>query len=119
MNVVGALTILLVCQTIGEGAAHLLHLPVPGPVIGLAILFVALTLRDTVPPGLVDTANGLLKHLSLLFVPAGVGVMVHLGRIGDEWLPICASLVGSTVITIAVTALVMQSLMKRHGRNDG
>jgi holin-like protein len=115
MNVVGALTVLLVCQTVGEAAALYFTLPVPGPVIGLAILFAALVVRGRAPAGLADAANGLLRHLSLLFVPAGVGVMVHLGRIGTEWLPIAAALAGSTVITIAVTALVMQSLMKAGG----
>jgi len=119
MNVVGALTVLLVCQTAGEAVALYFKLPVPGPVIGLAILFAVLAVRGRAPAGLADTANGLLKHLSLLFVPAGVGVMVHLNRIGAEWLPIAAALLGSTMITIAVTALVMQALMKgRSGSGD-
>jgi holin-like protein len=119
MNVVGALAVLLVCQTVGEAIALLFRLPVPGPVIGLALLFAALVVRGRAPEGLADTANGLLRHLSLLFVPAGVGVMVHLDRIGAEWMPITAALVGSTVITIAVTALVMQTLMKGRGGSAG
>ncbi len=47
----------------------------------------------------------------MLFVPAGVGVMAHLNRLGDEWLPISVSLVLSTLLTIAVTALVMRALL--------
>jgi len=119
MNVVGALAVLLACQTAGEVIALYFKLPVPGPVIGLAILFLALAIRGRAPAGLAETANGLLKHLSLLFVPAGVGVMVHLNRIGTEWLPISAALVGSTVATIAVTALVMRSLMKGRSGSGG
>jgi holin-like protein len=115
MNVVGALTVLLVCQTIGEALARYFELPVPGPVIGLALLFAVLVARGRPPEGLADTANGLLKHLSLLFVPAGVGVMLHMDRIGAEWLPIAAALAGSTVITIGVTALAMQAVM--NGRS--
>ena len=109
----GALTILLVFQLIGEVLAQIFALPVPGPVIGMALLFAALALRGGPSAELRDTAQGLLQHLSLLFVPAGVGVMLHFHRIGDEWLPLAASLIGSTVLTIAATALVLRALMRR------
>ena len=109
----GALTLLLVFQLIGEVLAQLFALPIPGPVIGMALLFAALALRGGPSPELRDTAQNLLQHLSLLFVPAGVGVMLHFHRIGDEWLPLAASLVGSTMITIAVTALVLRALSRR------
>lgn len=108
----GALTWLLVFQLAGEALAVALALPVPGPVIGLALLLGALTVRGGAPAALRDMANGLLGHLSLLFVPAGVGVMVHLDLLAAEWLPIVAALVLGTVVTIAVTALVMQRLQR-------
>jgi holin-like protein len=107
-----ALTVLLVYQLIGEVLVQLLRLPVPGPVIGMLLLFVTLVLRGEAPESLRDTANGLLGHLSLLFVPAGVGVMLHFHRLASEWLPIVVALVASTVITIAVTALVMRALQR-------
>jgi holin-like protein len=107
-----ALTVLLVYQLIGEALVQLLRLPVPGPVIGMLLLFVTLLLRGEAPESLRDTANGLLGHLSLLFVPAGVGVMLHFHRLASEWLPILVALVASTVITIAVTALVMRALQR-------
>ncbi len=107
-----ALTVLLVYQLVGEVLVQLLHLPVPGPVIGMLLLFVTLLLRGEAPESLRDTANGLLGHLSLLFVPAGVGVMLHFHRLATEWLPIVVALVASTVITIGVTALVMRALQR-------
>jgi holin-like protein len=110
----GALTILLVYQLVGEVIAHGFDLPIPGPVIGLALLFATLAARGRVPEDLRTTANNLLQHLSLLFVPAGVGVMVHAGRIADEWLPIAVALVGGTMLTIAATALAMQWLLNRR-----
>ena len=113
----GAITLLLVFQLLGEVIVLALDLPVPGPVVGMLLLFVSLALRGGAAAPLRDTANGLLSHLSLLFVPAGVGVMVHFARLGDEWLPIAAALAGSTVITIAVTALVMRALLRI--RKDG
>jgi holin-like protein len=112
----GAITILLVYQLLGEVIALTFKLPIPGPVIGFAALFLTLVVRGAVSDTLRETANGLLGHLSLLFVPAGVGVMVHLGRLRDELLPIVVALVLSTAITIAVTALVMRGLTRLKRR---
>lgn len=109
-----ALTVLLVYQLVGEIVVVASGLPIPGPVVGMALLFVSLLVRGTVSDDLRDTANGLLRHLSLLFVPAGVGVMAHLHRLTSEWLPISVSLVFSTLLTIAVTALVMRALLARR-----
>ncbi len=113
------ITILLVCQLAGELAVLVLKLPVPGPVLGMLLLFAGLLVRGGVPRPMTDAAGGLLRNLSLLFVPAGVGVVAHLGRLSDEALPIAAALVGSTVLTIAVTAWVMAALLKRTGRSHG
>ena len=108
------ITILLIYQTLGEILARLLELPVPGPVVGMLLLFLTLWRRKSVSNDLRETSHALLQHLSLLFVPAGVGVMIYFDRVGREWLPILASVIGATVITLAVTALTMQWLM-RHG----
>lgn len=105
-----SLALLLFCQLIGELIVVALELPIPGPVIGMAILFFGLLLRGNIPDELSQTANGLLGQLSLLFVPAGVGVMTHLTLLGEQWLPLSASLVVSTLLTIAVTGLMMQRL---------
>ena len=92
---------------------QLTGLPVPGPVVGMLLLFITLIARGSVPETFRNTAQQLLSHLSLLFVPAGVGVMLHFGRLGKEWLALSVALVASTVITIAVTALVMRLLQRR------
>lgn len=105
--------ILLVFQTVGEVISYALHLPVPGPVIGMLLLFGWLVFDNRLLPVIQGSANDLLKHLSLLFVPAGVGIMVHAHRIGSEWMPIVIALVISTWVAIAVTALVTRALMRR------
>lgn len=110
---IAALTQLLFFQLAGEAIAHAFVLPVPGPVIGMALLFLFLVLRRGPGEELQQTAQGLLQHLSLLFVPAGTGVMLHLHRLQDEWLPIVLSLLVSTAATLAVTALVMAALSRR------
>lgn len=109
------LTILLLCQLAGEALAFGTGLPVPGPVLGLVLLVLLLVGRGQAPGSLEDTATGLLQHLSLLFVPAGVGVMLHAGRIAAEWAALAAALVLSTLLTIAVTALAMAWCARRLG----
>ena len=106
-----ALTQLLVFQLAGEVVARWLALPVPGPVLGMLFLFIALMLRQGPDKELQTTSQNLLQHLSLLFVPAGTGIMVHLHRVADEWLPLLLSLLISTAATLVVTALVMKLLM--------
>ena len=123
----GAITLLLVCQLAGEVLTMATGLPLPGPVVGMALLFAGLLVRRRIadggdeveiPEDLERTATGLLSHLSLLFVPAGVGVMLYLPLIAEEWLPITVSLVASTLLTIAFTALVMSWLVRRTGDKD-
>jgi holin-like protein len=115
---IGALTLLLVFQLLGEIIAQTLTLPIPGPVIGMALLFAALTVRGGPSAELRGTAQGLLQHLSLLFVPAGTGVMLHFQRVADEWLPLLVSLLASTAITIAVTALALRTLAGHAQRSE-
>lgn len=110
----GALTLLLLYQLAGEVIVQFLTLPIPGPVVGMALLFLTLVIRGGVPDDLRGTANKLLQHLSLLFVPAGAGVMVHFARLGDEWLAIVVALVASTAITLAVTGLLLCRLLRKH-----
>ena len=106
-----ALTQLLVFQLLGEVVARWFALPVPGPVLGMLFMFVALALRGGPGSELQAASQNLLQHLSLLFVPAGVGIMVHLNRVADEWLPLLLSLLISTAATLVVTALVMKLSM--------
>lgn len=105
-----SLAVLLFCQLIGELIVLFFAAPVPGPVVGMLLLFLALMFHGEIPEALSETANGLLGQLSLLFVPAGVGVMTHLTLLGNQWLPLSASLIVSTFLTIAVTGLLMQKL---------
>ena len=109
----GALTLLLVCQALGEAIVRLAGLPVPGPVMGMLLLFGWLMFKGDVPEPVAKTAGGLLEHLSLLFVPAGVGVVLYLDLVAAEWKAILAALVVSTLATIVVTAFVMRKLVAK------
>lgn len=101
------LTWLLVFQLVGEVVVRLLDWPVPGPVLGMLLLFLMLLAIRRVPAPMDTASTGLLAHLSLLFVPAGVGIMVHADRLLTEWLPIVAVLLVTTLLTMVFTAGVM------------
>lgn len=108
--------ILLTFQSIGELLTYSLHLPVPGPVIGMVLLVTYLLVdKGRVLDTMQATVSELLRHLTILFVPAGVGVMTQLNRIGQEWLPIVVATVVSTWLSIAAGALVTRALMRRLG----
>ena len=113
-----ALTWLLLYQPTGEILVHVLDIPVPGPVIGMALLFLTLVIRGygerPIPRALQQTANTLLQHLSLLFVPAGTGVMLYLQLIMDEWLPISVALIISTIGGMTITALILRALTRKN-----
>ncbi|MQX34986.1 CidA/LrgA family protein [Roseospira navarrensis] len=114
------LALLLVFQLAGEALCHALALPVPGPVVGMVALLLVLIARGlwvgtdaAVPAELERVTSALLGHLSLLFVPAGVGVTTHLALLASEAVPIAVALVGSTLAAIAVAGVLMVRLERR------
>lgn len=117
MPLIMGMSVLLACQFAGELLARGLAMPVPGPVLGMVILLVGLIVHGQVPASLRQTGEGLLRYLTLLFVPAGVGLMVHARLIGMDLVPIGVTLIGSTALTLAVTGWVLQRLQRR--RNAG
>lgn len=106
------MTKLLVFQAIGEFLSRALALPIPGPVIGMVLLLIYLMLKGGEAEKMAPAASQLLGYLPLFFVPAAVGILVHLHRVASEWLPIVVALVASTVAAIIVSAAVMRCLQK-------
>ena len=102
---------LLAFQIAGEAAVHLFSLPIPGAVLGMALLFLYLVVRRG-DEALDQFTGSFLRHLSLLFIPAAVGIMAHLGRIADEWLAIAIALGVSTTAAILATALSVKLLRR-------
>ena len=98
--------LLLLCQLAGESIVRALAAPVPGPVLGALLMLAFLAIRRRVPDTLGRTSHDLLANFSLLFVPAGAGIILHAARLEAEALALIAALIGSTALTIAVAALV-------------
>jgi len=115
-----AICTLLGFELLGEFVRGALHLPLPGPVTGMLLLTLWLALRgrgvetagETPASPLDQVAGALLKHMGLLFVPAGVGIVAEAGLVRLQWLPIMAGVIGSTVLSLVVAGLVMQHLLR-------
>lgn len=111
---IASIGLILLCQLTGEVIARGLGLPLPSPVLGLMLLFGLLVARDYVTPlargplgdgGVEEASKGMLAHLSLLFVPAGVGVIQQLDMITAHGIAIMLVLAGSVLITLVVTVV--------------
>ncbi len=107
-----AFAILLCLQLAGEAAVRALGSPLPGPVIGLALLFLWLVARIPIPQTTHETADGILKHLSLLFVPAGVGVVQQLPLLGAEGWKLLGIILVSITLSLAATAVTFAAIAK-------
>ncbi len=112
MNGLRGMVWLLVFQSVGELLARGLALPLPGPVIGMVLLLLALRWPAVQKP-VEECAGFLLSHLSLLFVPVGVGVMTHLSLVSQYGARMLAVVVLSTLCGLAVSALSLHLLRDR------
>jgi len=110
--------ILLGCAAAGEALRAATGLPVPGTVIGIALLFGGLCLsgrKDGANPSM-PAADGLLSYISLFFVPAGVGAGLRLAALGPYWPAIVFGILGSSILAIAITGRLVQVLLAWQDR---
>lgn len=119
-DIVGALAAILICQLAGEVLIQLLRLPFPqlafpGPVVGMGLMFALLVWRHGPGPSLDATASGILRNLSLLFVPAAVGIVQYGSVLAEFGLALAVALVVSTVLTLLVTVGVFLIVARHRG----
>ncbi|WKN49157.1 CidA/LrgA family protein [Nocardioides sp. Arc9.136] len=117
-DLVVGITWLVVCQLLGEVLVRLTDAPVPAPVVGMVVLLLALEVRrrrghDTEQDAPVRAADALLRHLQLLFVPAGVGVVGYLGVVRQDAVPIVVSVAGSWVLGLVAVGWTTRLLERR------
>ncbi|MCI3206383.1 MULTISPECIES: CidA/LrgA family protein [Pandoraea] len=118
---INALSILIGAQLLGEVLRQLLHLPLPGPVIGMFLLAGALLIRQDAnglrESQLTRVADTLITNMGLLFVPAGVGIVTEGSLLRQYWLPILIGLILSTLLGLLATAWVMHVGSQRLKRS--
>ena len=100
--------ILITYWLAGEALSQWIGWPIPGNVVGLVLLWGTLTVLKKVPKGLAEASSGLLRYLTLLFVPAGVGLIEHWDRLMANGLWMLLIIAVSTVSA----ALAMIGLFK-------
>ena len=118
--------IIFLFQLIGESAQKYFELTVPGPVIGLILLLISFILLknsknifvNKAKNEIVSTATHISNYLSLLFVPIGVGVVMHLSYLEKNYIEVLGVIFFSTILTIGFTALVMEAINNRFKKND-
>ena len=118
--------VILFFQLVGEFIQKFLELSIPGPVIGLFLLLIMLLLSKKkyykIPVNfqinLINSAENLLNYLPLLFIPVGVGVVMHLSLLEDNLVPVMLVIIIGTLLTLAVTAFVMERLLKVVNKDD-
>ncbi|MGB0661468.1 MAG: CidA/LrgA family protein [Mangrovicoccus sp.] len=95
------LSLLLACQLAGEILSKGLALPLPGPVIGLVIFLGLLLAFPKLFDGMAKVSQFILSHLSLMYVPVGVGLVAHLDKLAQFGIGLLAAVIGSTVLALA------------------
>lgn len=115
---IGTLAIILGFQLVGEIAARGFALALPGPVVGLLLLVGCCAARPALADRIRPTTLGLLQHLSLFFVPAGVGIVAHWDLVRQHGLGLALALMGSTLMAIAAGALAFSIVARWTGAQD-
>ena len=113
-----ALAIILGFQLTGEVLSRTLGLPLPGPVVGLVLLVAAFHAFPALVARLRPVATGLLAHLSLFFVPAGVGVIAHLHLLAEHGIALAAAVSLSTLLAMAAGAAAFVAVARLTGQSD-
>ncbi|RTZ48279.1 CidA/LrgA family protein [Candidimonas sp. SYP-B2681] len=108
-----AITILFFMQIVGELIARVTGLPLPGPLIGMLLLLLALIVHGRVPIGMRDTCHHSLKHLMLLFIPLVAGIMMYFDRLAHEWIPFLVACMGGVALTMVITAVTFRWVLNR------
>ena len=116
-----AIFIIFFYQLLGEALKKFFEMRIPGPVIGLILLLITLIFLkryktraiNNLKSDVLNTSNYILSYLSLLFVPIGVGVVMHLSYLENNLFKVLIIIFISTILTIGITAFLMEKINKR------
>ena len=112
------LTWLVLFQLLGTAINHLLVPFLPGPIIGLVLLFAFLVWNGEVPAPVSEAGGALLRYLPLLLVPPAVGVMAYAEALAADFWALTATLVLSLLIALLFAGWLMQKLIDRQARRE-
>lgn len=113
MKMIKGIFIILLFYFIGQGISYLIHAFIPGNIIGMILLFLALYFKAVSPDNVRDVANAFTKNMAIFFIPAGAGLLGAYGVISKFWMSILIVCSVSTILVIAVVAIIQQQWEKR------
>lgn len=116
-NIILQVSILFFVSIAMNAIAELLHLPIPGSILGIAVLFLLLKTKVVKLSWIEKGANWLLAELLLFFIPSAVGVMQYIPLLESEGLRILVVVVSSTVIVMVSSGLIASRIAKRKERH--
>lgn len=109
------LIILIIC-VIGEVLNKVMHIPLPGSIIGMILLFICL-LTGLIKIEMIDEVSKfLLDHLAFFFIPSGVGLLAYVGILKENFVSITVICVVTTFLVMIVTGLTVQMIKRRKAR---
>ncbi len=112
MEMYRGLAIILGFLFVGQAVSKFTHIPVPGSVLGMILLTLALMARVVKLEHVEEVGGFLIKNMSVMFIPPGVGVIVYWSLVKQQLLPITAALVVSFAVTIVLTAKVVELIRR-------
>ena len=112
MKYLKQLMIILVAYFLGTIIQLFLNLPIPGTVLGLILLFLALSFGIVKTEMIEDICEVLISHMSFLFIPAGVGLMTSFDMLKGKVMAFSIIIIISTFVVWIVTAYVVKFLRK-------
>jgi holin-like protein len=114
---------ILLFQLIGEFIQKFTEISIPGPVIGLILLLGVLLIRakyfkeyPSIENSLVNFSERFLNYLPLLFIPVGVGVVMHLSLLEENLISVISIIVLGTLLTLALTGFIMEKFLKNDNQ---
>jgi holin-like protein len=116
MKMVKGIFIILLFYFIGESVSYLIKGFIPGSIIGMMLLFLALYLKVVKPANVDSTANAITKNMAIFFIPSGAGLITSFGVLSKFWASIIITCSVSTVLVIAVVGLLQQHMEKRKAK---
>lgn len=114
MSLLNGILILLIFQCLGEALKSSLGLGLPGPVLGMFLLFIGLCINQKIPDSVAKSTSTLIPLLALMFLPATVGLFFLGAGFDSQWPAVIAAVVIGSILSLAFNALLMKWLCKHN-----
>lgn len=107
------LIILTLCLWVGNIISKIIPIMIPGSIIGLLLLFFLLAFQLIPTCWIKNSCNLFMRYMTVLFIPAAMGIMDNYSLLLVNWIPIIFSTVGGSLIVLIFTAFLTENFQKK------